>query len=598
MSKLSEKSGQKAKRGRRASKSLRVRLSEQSEKIGNHFSELFINRLANVIQVRLWVFEWALLVLLVFLLAIVQMFWYDQAHETSAYVYGGTYVEASMGDVKTLNPLYASTDSEKILARLLFANLVSPDASGNEKAELAHSVISDDSGKVWTLKLRENLKWSDGEPITADDVLYTIELLNDTSAKTTIKADFSHIKTEKVDDLTVKFTLPSVYLDFMDSLEFPLLPAHKLTEIKPALVYEHGFSKAPVGSGPFVINVMQKGDVADSFTQVVYLNRNQKYFGRDTKLANYTLKVYPTTDDIIDALKNGSVKGTAALGKSAAEQFGMSISRRTSLLNGGVFAFINTETVNKVELRRAIQRGVDMAKVREGMDDSQILNYPILERQDPDLEYPKLAEYNLDEAKALIAKAGYKYNKDGKIVDAAGEVATLNMAVLKRETLTTVAERFVEQLRALGFETRLEIIDDTQVGVDFFTSVVQPRNYDILIYEIDMGVSTDPFVYYSSTQTGTSGWNLSNYSNGLADDALLSAHTTTSLKLRKAKYEAFLRYWAQDVPSIGIYQSSMDYYYAADTQIFSENIQMTDVYDRFLDVEYWAVEKRGVELTP
>ena len=267
-------------------------------------------------------------------------------------------------------------------------------------------------------------------------------------------------------------------------------------------------------------------------------------------------------------------------------------------MNGGVFAFINTETLAKAELRQAIQQGVDMSKVREGMDDSQILDYPILERQDPDFEYPKLAKYDTDAAKKLIEKAGYKFNNEGKIVDEAGDVLTINMSVLNRETLSKVAERFAEQLRTLGFTVRLEIVDDSQVGVDFFTSVVQPRNYDILIYEIDMGVSTDPFVYYSSTQAGTSGWNLSNYSNGLADDALLSAHTTTSTKLRKAKYEAFLRYWAEDVPSIGIYQSSMNYYYAEDTQIFSENILMTDAYDRFLDVEYWATEKRDVELTP
>ena len=598
MDKLSKKSGQNAKFGRRVKKSLRVRLNEQSEKIGSHFSELFIKRLANVIQVRLWVFEWVLLVLLVFLLAVVQMFWYDQAHETSAFVYGGTYVEASMGDVKTLNPLYASTDSEKILARLLFANLVSPDASGHEKGVLAKSVRGDETGKVWTLKLRENLKWSDGEPINADDVIYTIDLLNDTSAKTAIKADFSRTKVEKIDDLTVKFTLPSVYIDFMDTLEFPLLPAHKLAEIKPALVYENEFSTSPVGSGPFVINVMQKGDATDAFSQVIYLNRNNKYYGQNTKLANYTLKVYDSTDDIIAALKNGSVRGTASLGVNAAEQLGNTIARRTSLLNGGVFAFINTETLAKAELRQAIQQGVDMGKVREGMDDSQILDYPILERQDPDFEYPKLAKYDTDAAKKLIEKAGYKFNNEGKIVDEAGDVLTINMSVLNRETLSKVAERFAEQLRTLGFTVRLEIVDDSQVGVDFFTSVVQPRNYDILIYEIDMGVSTDPFVYYSSTQAGTSGWNLSNYSNGLADDALLSAHTTTSTKLRKAKYEAFLRYWAEDVPSIGIYQSSMNYYYAEDTQIFSENILMTDAYDRFLDVEYWATEKRDVELTP
>ncbi len=599
MSKFFVKSGQKAKTSsRRAKKSWKMRFNEQSGKAGDHFSKLFINRLANVIEVRLWVAEWALLVLLVFLLAIVQIIWYGQAHETSAFVEGGTYTEASLGEVKSLNPLYASTDSEKILARLLFANLVSPDASGNAKAELAKSVTSDETGKIWTLVLRNNLKWSDGENIDADDVIYTIDLINDTSAKTTINADFSHMKVEKVDDLTVKFTLPSVYKDFMDSLEFPLLPAHKLSEIKPALVYENDFSTNPVGSGPFVINALQKGDVVDEFTQAVYLNRNEKYFGQDAKLASYTLKIYASSEDIVSALNSGSVKGTAALSAGVADQLSESISRRQSLLNGGVFAFINTETLSKVEIRQAIQRGVDMTKVREGMDDSQILNYPILERQDAELTYPELAEYDLEAAKALIEKAGLKYDKEGKITDSEGTAMTLNMAVLKRDVLTTVAERFAEQLRAMGFGVQLEIIDDSQLGVDFFTSVLQPRNFDILIYEVDMGVSTDPFVYYSSTQAGASGWNLSNYANSLADDALLSARTTMSEKLRKAKYEAFLKYWANDVPSIGIYQSSMNYYYATDTQIFSENIQMTDVYDRFMDVEYWAVEKRNVELTP
>lgn len=599
MSKFFVKSGQNAKTsGRRAKKSWKMRLNEQSEKAGDHFSKFFINRLASVIEVRLWVTEWALLVLLVFLLAVVQVIWYEQAHKTPAFVAGGTYTEGALGDVKSLNPLYASTDSEKILARLLFANLVSPDSSGNEKAELAKSVTMDESGKIWTLVLRNNLKWSDGEAIDADDVLYTIDLISDTSAKTTIKADFSHIKIEKIDDLTVKFTLPSVYLDFMDSLEFPLLPAHKLAEIKPALVYENEFSLAPVGSGPFVINAIQKGDVNDEFKQAVYLNRNDKYFGRNAKLNGYTLKVYASTEEIISALNSGNIMGSAALGLSAKDQLNTTISRRTSLLNSGVFAFINTETLSSVELRQAIQRGVDMTKVREGMDDSQILDYPILARQDAELSYPELAKYSLDDAKALIEKAGLKFDKEGKIVDGEGTAFTLNMAVLNRETLTTVAERFAEQLRAIGFGVQLEIIDDSQVGVDFFTSVVQPRNFDILVYEVDMGVSADPFVYYSSTQASSSGWNLSNYENSLADDALLSARTTTSLKLRKAKYEAFLKYWVNDVPSIGIYQSGMNYYYATNTQIFSENIQLTDVYDRFMDVEDWAVEKKSVELTP
>ena len=119
-----------------------------------------------------------------------------------------------------------------------------------------------------------------------------------------------------------------------------------------------------------------------------------------------------------------------------------------------------------------------------------------------------------------------------------------------------------------------------------------------MIYEIDLGVSADPFVYYSSTQASEAGWNFSNYKNGLADDALLSAHTTTDKKLRKIKYESFLKYWKNDVPAIGIYRSTLNYYFMQNRRIYSEDMHLTDKLDRFADVRHWASEKKAVNMTP
>ncbi len=597
MTENKQKSGQKTRGfGRRRKKDFRDKIHERSEKIGGHFSQYFVGRISSVREVRLWVVEWALLILLVFLLSFVQILWYTQSHQTSAFNRGGNYSEASLGKVNSMNPLYASTDSEKILARLLFANLVSPDESGHEKAELAKSITMDETGKLWTLKLRENLKWSDGEAITADDVIYTIDLIRDTSAKTTVATDFSRIKAEKVDDLTVKFSLPSVYVDFIDILEFPLIPSHILKDVKPALVYENAFSMNPVGSGAFTLNTIQKGSGNDSYSQIVYLNRNDKYFKQNAKLDSFTLKVYSSTGDIITALKSGSVRATASLGRNSIEA-NNEISHRTSLLNAGVYAFINTQKITKTEVRQAIRQGVDIAKLREGLDESENLDYPFLKSQYEDLEYPDLLKYNLDEAKKKIVAAGYKYNEEGKIT-LDGKVATLRIAAPKRAQIEKSANALVEELKKFGFEINLNLVDESQSGVDFFTSVVRVRDYDILVYEVDLGVSADPFVYYSSTQASERGWNFSNYSNTLADDALLSARTTTSSKLRNAKYNAFLKYWANDVPAIGIYQSSLDYYYASNTEIFSENLHMTDACDRFEGVQYWASEMKRVEMTP
>ena len=574
--------------------------NEFGERAGKHFSERFVGRLSNIREVRLWVAEWALLVTVVFLLALTQNTWYGESFETEAFVRGGEYSEATLGNVNSMNPLYATTSSEKTLAKLLFANLVAPDSTGHLKNELADSVTADKEMKDWTVKLKEGLVWSDGEEIDADDVIYTVGLIGDTSAKTTIAIDFGSVKVEKKDNLTVEFTLPSAYVDFKDSLEFPIVPKHILGDVSPALVYENDFSTHPVGSGPFILNAMQTSvGMAGGNLQTIYLSRNEKYFRKETRLDSFTLKTYSNTERIVEAMKNADVMATAELSVGESEALPSTVGRRNTLINGGVYAFLNTASnkLSNVKVRQAIQQGIDITKVREGIDETQILDYPFLARQE-EAEMPELAKYDVDKAKELITSSGLKVDEKGKIADKNGEKIILDIAVPKREQLVGVAERFGEQLKKLGFEVNMKVYDESQTGADFFSAVVRPRDYDILVYEIDLGVSADPFVYYSSSQAGGAGWNFSNFSDELVDDALVVARTTTDAKLRKTKYESFLKLWALNVPAIGIYQSTMIYSYMPNTQIYSENSELTDALDRFSEVQNWASKRARVNMTP
>ncbi len=332
--------------------------------------------------------------------------------------------------------------------------------------------------------------------------------------------------------------------------------------------------------------------------QTIYLNRNEHYFKNNTRLDNFTLKTYEGADQIIGAMQNADVMATAELTKEESERLPGSISRRNTLINGGAFAFLNTtsEKLNNVKLRQAIQKGVDMTKIREDIDDAQILDYPILARQEQ-ISLPELGKYNLEEAKKLVTGAGLKYDED-KIVDKTGKQVTLNISVPQREMIAKVAERFGDQLKKMGFGVILNAYDETKATTDFFSAVVRPRDYDILIYEIDLGVSADPFVYYSSSQAAGTGWNLSNYANSLVDDALVVARTTTNEKLRKTKYESFMKLWVRDVPAIGLYQSTMTYNYMPNTHIYPENSELTDALDRFSEVQNWASKKASVNMTP
>ena len=159
----------------------------------------------------------------------------------------------------------------------------------------------------------------------------------------------------------------------------------------------------------------------------------------------------------VEAIKNADVMATAELSMSESESLPGTIGRRNTLINGGVYAFLNTASnkLSNVRVRQAIQRGIDMSKVREGIDETQVLDYPFLPRQE-EVELPKLAEYNADEAKKLITDAGLKFDDEGKIIDKAGEKVVLDIAVQKREELSRVAERFGKGLEELGFGVSMD----------------------------------------------------------------------------------------------------------------------------------------------
>jgi len=604
VSKKSGRRGAKEKKAPKKKKTCKTPICvfrEFYERAGRHFDNFFVKRWRNLKSVRLWILEWGLLNLVVLLLAIVQICWYADAYRTTAFVDGGDYSEATLGQINSMNPLYANTNSEKTLARLLFANLMSPDTTGHMKGELAKQVkkVDGDAAK-WRLTLRENLFWSDGEPITTDDLIYTVDLLRDSDAKTTVVADFSTVKINQIDAKTVEFELPAPYVDFTDSLEFPLVPKHILGDIEPALIYESKFSTEPVCSGVFKVNATQSANVSSKALKMVFLQRNDKYFLGGTRLDSFTVKAYGSVEDIKEAFNNAEVMATAELDDG--ESFTRSdAAKRESSLNAGVYAFLNTrsDVLKEVKLRKAIQEGVNIAEVRGEKYGHRVLDYPILESQFEGLEYPKLPSYNLNNAKKLVEEAGYSY-KDDKVTNSDGETVKLLVAYQESSELTPVAERYIEELKKLGFEVEAKNFgeDDLLAGQSFYTNVIQPRKYDILLHEINLGVSVDPFVYYSSQQSNDHGWNLSNYGNRMVDDALLSARTTTDEGLRKAKYESFLNYWVNEAPAVGIYRAGLSYYYAESAHIYAEDVNMTDEFDRFADVRNFASKKDVVNLTP
>ncbi|MBO7720545.1 hypothetical protein J6S35_02855 [Candidatus Saccharibacteria bacterium] len=563
------------------------RVSRFSRRAGaegkEHIRENFIDRISHVKNVRLLILEWALLVLAIIMLSVTQSFLYAESYAVTTFTSGGTYSEATLGRVNSLNPLFATTSSEKALSRLMFQTLTSVDYSGHIGLGLADSITTDDSGLVWTVKLRDGLKWSDGEPITNADVIYTVGVIQSPSVITSYSSNLTGITVADVDGSLV-FTLPAPYSNFSSALEFPILPSHILSDVSPSLLLENNFSSTPVTSGPFTYNASQS--IGSAGEKIVYLTPNKSYYKGAPLLDSFAVHAYLTTDDIITALNSGSVTASAELLPTDADKItSTSIYEKQTALNSGVFIFFNTgySAFSSKPLRKAVQQGIDMRSLRAPVGDEADLDYPLLSTQIDIEKFPDLPEYDPETAKEEIKKLNL--NSDVPI-----RIATVDSGYFP-----ALADNLKFQLENLGLTVEVNMMAP---GQDFLVNVIRPRNYDILLYEIELGSDPDLFAYYHASQVTENGLNLSNYNSAMASDALLAARRTIDPSLRNAKYSAFLKTWVEDVPAIGIYQVNLSYFVNKNVRSFSEDNRLVTATDRFTDVSFWATEKTSKNRTP
>src|SRR3989344_5570124 len=134
---------------------------------------------------------------------------------------GGSYTEGIIGQPAHINPVTASTEADKSLVKLLFADL----------SELSDKITVDKSGKIWDVRLKENIRWSDGEKLTSDDVIFTIQKIQDKDSKSPVSPNWQGIDISRVSELEMKITLGSPYSFFTENLkQLYIVPKHLFAE--------------------------------------------------------------------------------------------------------------------------------------------------------------------------------------------------------------------------------------------------------------------------------------------------------------------------------------------------------------------------------
>jgi len=562
-----------------------------------HARRFVFKRWNNFREVRRHIALWALSIGLIIGATGLQALWYQHSYRDVANATGGTYAEGVLGPINTLNPIFASSSAEESASALLFSRLLSYDETGKLNYDLAESMSTSDDQRTYTVKIRSDAKWQDGFYVRARDVVYTVNLLKNPSTRSTISG-WSDVQATEVDDRTVQFTLPAVYAAFPHALNFlPILPEHILKDVEPSALRENNFSNHPIGSGPFTLRFIQDID-KQAGRRIIHLAANPQYYRGAPKLERFQLHVYDSSENIIRALNTSEVN--AATDITVADTEGVSKERYSveyNPVNNGVYALFNTAAgpLADQKVRQALQVGTDTAALRAAVSSSlPELHLPFIGTQVAS-GAPAAPMFDVTRAGQLLDEAGWVLQGATRVKD--GTPLSLTVVTTKNSDRERVLAKMSEQWRTLGITLTTRIVDPTDRAQNFVGEVLQPRSYDVLLYQLTIGGDPDVYAYWHSSQAGT-GLNFSNYKSSVADAALDSARTVNATQLRDAKYVTFARQWLNDVPAIGIYQATSQYVYSKNVHAnIAEEILVTPV-NRYANVLYWSTGERIVHRTP
>lgn len=224
---------------------------------------------------------------------------------------GGRYTEAIIGTPSLMNPVYAAlNDVDADVSRLLFSGLMMYTPAQELVPDLAKEYTVSEDGKTYTFTLRDGVTWHDGKPFTAQDVLFTFEMIQNPLAGSPLLVTFQGVKVSTPDERTVVFTLPEPFAPFLSTLTVGILPEHLLSDVSADRLRLHKFNTQPVGTGPFQFHSITKADTG--FISRVTLKRFDNFYRDNAYLDEVAFDFFSgegSYDQAIQALREQKVDG-------------------------------------------------------------------------------------------------------------------------------------------------------------------------------------------------------------------------------------------------------------------------------------------------
>lgn len=486
-------------------------------------------------------------------------------------VAGGTYVEGVIGYPKTINPIYSSNrDIDGDLSRLIYSSLFTYNANGELVKDLATDLKVEAEGKEYIIRIHDNAYWHNGEKLTADDIIFTFNLIKDEEYRSPLRHSLLGVRAEMIDEQTLKFVLSETYAPFPELLTFGILPQRIWENIDSNAAVLSELNLKPVGSGPYKFKTLIKN--RNGYLKDYNLVVNEEYYREKPYLKNITFRFFVNYPEAIEALNDNQVDALSYLPL---------IERKELLAQNSLFlhelslpqivsVFFNgtkNEKLAEKKIRQALAMAIDKDKLlTDAYDDIyKRADSPVLENSFAYKEDVNKTLYNKEEAKKLLGENALEISLS--VVDVNGNVS--------------FAEKLKKYWEEIGVKVNLKTVPSNQAS-----ETIKNRDFEVLIYGQNLGGDPDIYAFWHSSQANAKGLNLASYNNEDVDKLLVEARRSLNEEDRITKYKQIQEKIVSDMSVIFLYSPTYTYVQSKKTKGFV-GTAIVEPADRWASVSSW-----------
>ncbi|MEX2369121.1 MAG: ABC transporter substrate-binding protein [Candidatus Paceibacterota bacterium] len=512
----------------------------------------------------------------------------QQSVSVSVPTRGGSLEEGIVGFPRYINPVIASTNADQDISALVYSGLTKLDNNGEIELDLAADLEVSADGTSYTFTIRKDARFHDGHPVQAEDIVYTINMLQDQRIDSPLVADWSGISAQATDDQTVVFDLSDPFRDFLFNTRIGILPKHLWINETANTFPFASLNTNPVGAGPYKVADIERNDegLPTRYHLTTFTDHHSLPF-----ITNIYLEFFADADSRNKAFASGKI--TSMYGISAGEASKIPSERIVTKPLTRIFAIFLNQSRNEALVESQVREALSLAI------DKQVLVSEILGGYGVPLTGPlptDVAEEDMGDdeenhpakAQELLAAAGWS-NEDGQLTNSDGEVLSIELTTADIPELQETADQVADSWRELGITVTVSVLSTA----DLSQEVIRPRNYEALLFGQIINQQRDLYPFWHSGEQDDPGLNLAMYANSSVDSLLEQYRSAESSSEQSRLSQEVATAITADQPAIFLYTPHFIYAVPKNTAHITLP-PITVPADRFAQIENWYTKTINV----